>query len=790
MRFFAKSFLLLGCLRMASAQFAPNNLAELKTAVNLCIEESGDGLCPILANTTIGTGTYGAIGSWDVSKVTSFAELLYFKSYFNQPIGDWNTSSVTTLYRTFYFAWDFNQPIGNWDVSKVTSFEETFRSAYEFNQPIGNWDVSKVTSLYKTFSYAYDFNQPIGNWDVGKVTSLKQTFDAASDFNQPIGNWDVSKVTSFEETFYDARKFNQNLSSWVTTVSFTNAFVNSAVCTNVANGKCDCDGSVRDVCGVCRGTGIPEGTCDCAGNYIDVCGVCGGTGFPEGACDCAGNGFPEGTCDCAGTGICVVTTIKAIDSYGDGWNGYEFSAHDSDGNSFPIALDNGKLQAYDITNLEYVKLKNVGKYITEISIDIGGYILTSEYLKGVAINVGDVVWFATNCSDTYVINIIDMSKRLYECVCPTNGKLVGDVCVCPTKATRVDNECVCPIAFPYSDNDACISPEQFICGEEVVINCDGVCGGSVCANVLSNQVNIIDATNLNGPYSVTVSPDGKNVYAVASLGDSIVHWDRNSTTGALSNQVNKIDATNLNGARSVTVSPDGKNVYAVAGSSDSIVHWDRDSTTGALSNQVNLTDATNLNGAFSVTVSPDGKNVYAVAFLSHSIVHWDRDSATGALFNQRNVQQCVNLNGANSVTVSPDGKNVYAVAFDFDSIVHWDRSTDIPDVCGVPAGNSLCLDKNGGTLISKNDCDNGVTVPTPSPEKPDPEVPTPSPETPDPETSIPVWLIVGLVLSLVLNVVVSVLYAVMICNKKAMGDSSTPRALYTKLNLYTNEIKF
>jgi len=55
-----------------------------------------------------------------------------------------------------------------------------------------------------------------------------------------------------------------------------------------------------------------------------------------------------------------------------------------------------------------------------------------------------------------------------------------------------------------------------------------------------------------------------------------------------------------------------------------------------------------------------------------------------------------------------------------------------------------------------------------------------SPETPDPETSIPVWLIVGLVLSLGLNVVV----------QKAMGASSTPRALYTKLNLYTNEIKF
>ena len=55
-----------------------------------------------------------------------------------------------------------------------------------------------------------------------------------------------------------------------------------------------------------------------------------------------------------------------------------------------------------------------------------------------------------------------------------------------------------------------------------------------------------------------------NVYAVAQNSDSIVHWDRDISTGALTNQVNLIDATNLDGARSVTVSPDGKNVYAVA----------------------------------------------------------------------------------------------------------------------------------------------------------------------------------------------------------------------------------
>ena len=62
------------------------------------------------------------------------------------------------------------------------------------------------------------------------------------------------------------------------------------------------------------------------------------------------------------------------------------------------------------------------------------------------------------------------------------------------------------------------------------------------------QVNSIDTTNLNGASSVTVSPDNKNVYAVASKSNSIVYWNRNTDTagtirpGALTNQVNLFDS--------------------------------------------------------------------------------------------------------------------------------------------------------------------------------------------------------------------------------------------------------
>ena len=193
---------------------------------------------------------------------------------------------------------------------------------------------------------------------------------------------------------------------------------------------------------------------------------------------------------------------------------------------------------------------------------------------------------------------------------------------------------------------------------------------------LSDQVNIIDTTNLNGAYSVAVSPDGKNVYAVARKSKSIVHWDRDSSTGALTNQVVLIDATNLDGASCVIVSPDGKNVYAVAETSKSIVHWDRDASTGALTNQVVLIHVL-FDGARTVIVSPDGLNVYAAGGSARRVFIWDRDATTGALTNFFNVQDSVNLRYVKSLAVSPDGKHVYAASSEpMDGkgiIVYWNR---------------------------------------------------------------------------------------------------------------------
>jgi DNA-binding beta-propeller fold protein YncE len=85
-------------------------------------------------------------------------------------------------------------------------------------------------------------------------------------------------------------------------------------------------------------------------------------------------------------------------------------------------------------------------------------------------------------------------------------------------------------------------------------------------------VGIIDG--LDGAISVTVSPDGKNIYAAGFNDNAVAVFSRNSTTGALTFvEIQKDGVGTVDGlfsAVSVTVSPDGNNVYA-AGLNDAAV---------------------------------------------------------------------------------------------------------------------------------------------------------------------------------------------------------------------------
>jgi DNA-binding beta-propeller fold protein YncE len=211
-----------------------------------------------------------------------------------------------------------------------------------------------------------------------------------------------------------------------------------------------------------------------------------------------------------------------------------------------------------------------------------------------------------------------------------------------------------------------------------------------------------DGDSIDGPRAVALSPDGASLYAAASTG-GVLSFSRNGDTGQLQQlgcirdhveEGDCLDRFALGGVRGITVSPDGKNVYAVAAGSDSIIRLDRDTSTGALTFRDCIsddgtnglcTDGEAMRGANGVAVSPDGKSVYVSAGASGSVLSFRRDTDTGELtqtgceLNNAPPGPCDRaqaLAGASSVAISPDGKTVFATAPGSSAVSAFRRDAD------------------------------------------------------------------------------------------------------------------
>jgi DNA-binding beta-propeller fold protein YncE len=256
-----------------------------------------------------------------------------------------------------------------------------------------------------------------------------------------------------------------------------------------------------------------------------------------------------------------------------------------------------------------------------------------------------------------------------------------------------------------------------------------------------------DGTALNGVGVMTVSPDGRNVYAAAAGSGAVAVFDRNTVTGELTQKAGTAgcisedgtggscqDGTALTGANSVTVSPDGRNVYATGILSDAVVIFDRNPTTGDLAQKAGTAgcisedgtgglcqDGTALVQPNLVNVSSDGRNVYATGRASDAVVVFDRNPTTGDLAQKAGTAGCISedgsgglcqdgtaLDGANIVTVSPDGRNVYATAQNSDSVVVFDRN---PTTGGLiqKTGTAGCISEDGTGGL----CQDGIALDVP-----------------------------------------------------------------------------
>merc|ERR1719274_361922 len=173
---------------------------DLKLAVDNCLNAvpTGDNCCK--ASEDGGGGAdCGAAGSyempdWDVSLVTSMADLFYERTQFNQDLSRWNTGSVTRMESMFWGASSFNQDLNSWITGSVTNMKGMFFGASSFDQDLNSWNTGSVTNMYQMFEEASSFNQDLSSWDTESVTSMYRMFYDASSFNQDLSAWNVSQV--------------------------------------------------------------------------------------------------------------------------------------------------------------------------------------------------------------------------------------------------------------------------------------------------------------------------------------------------------------------------------------------------------------------------------------------------------------------------------------------------------------------------------------------------------------------------------------------------------------------
>ena len=274
--------------------------------------------------------------------------------------------------------------------------------------------------------------------------------------------------------------------------------------------------------------------------------------------------------------------------------------------------------------------------------------------------------------------------------------------------------------------------------------------GCVANAAISGQSCTVITGLLDAPKALAISPDGKTVYAVASSSSTLVSFDRDTTTGALTQKSGAdgcLSNANLSPCTTwgdalyhvgaVTVSPDGKTVYAVADiqgalSTGMVTAFPRDTTTGTLSTTGSTCVASVgdiqarcvvSSGVFDVltaasaklVVSPDGRNAYLNARASNSLATFDRNTTTGALTLKSGADGCVSnaplgactvianyMPDPLSVSVSPDGANIYVdaggSAEEIDTVIIFSRNTATGTLTKL-TGASGCL-----ASAALNDC--------------------------------------------------------------------------------------
>jgi DNA-binding beta-propeller fold protein YncE len=244
--------------------------------------------------------------------------------------------------------------------------------------------------------------------------------------------------------------------------------------------------------------------------------------------------------------------------------------------------------------------------------------------------------------------------------------------------------------------------------------CIAVKGAGGCAS----------AVGLDGPNSVAISADGRNVYVTSRTANSLTAFSRNPGSGSLTQLSAGFGCISglpvpacasgraLVGPDVVVVSPDGRNAYVGSFFGNAVAVFNRDPASGALAQPSGSSGCiAEAIGGCAVGIAlgaPEGlaataTGVYVGSALSNAVAVLARDPATGALAQATDGSGCIvdvplsgcttgfEVNGANAVAVSPGGKDVYVTSLFSNSVTSFTRA--------VPAGGLTQKAGPAGCLV-------------------------------------------------------------------------------------------